>query len=440
MSTPSAAIDPQNELVAASRERAVSSLSSRERLTHGLTAALFVVVAAGLAAVDLRQSESAWLLALLFVTAVALASRVELEVGSGFASPEELVLIPMLFALPAGWVPAIVAIGLVLGQLPSYLRGRVPTQRIIVSIGNASSTLAPALVFLLLYDPSAGPGEWAALTAVAVCAQFVGDGAISIAREYFALGVEPRTLLRPLGWIFFVDACLASVGFAASLAGSQWTAAYLLPLPLLLLTRLFAHERSDRVSHALELSAAYRGTAFMLGDVVEADDAYTGSHSRSVVDLAVVVADRLELDARSRHLTELTALLHDVGKIRIPKSIINKKGPLTDEEWILIKTHTIHGEQLLSRVGGLLTEVGHIVRSCHERYDGRGYPDGLAGEAIPMVARIVFCCDAFNAMTTTRSYSSAMSIDEARRELIQNRGTQFDPNVVDAILAVVAAA
>ena len=438
MSSRSAAIDPQTELVAASRERAVSGLSPRERLTHGLTAILFVVVAAGLAAGDLPQSETAWLLTLLFVVSVALASRIELEVGSGFASPEELVLIPMLFALPAGWVPAVVALGLVSGQLPSYLRGRVPTQRIIVSIGNASSTLSPALVFLLFYDPNASPGEWAALTAVALGAQFVGDGAISIAREYFALSVEPRTLLRPLGWIFFVDACLAPIGFAASLAGSEWTPAYLLPLPLLLLTRLFAHERSDRVSHTLELSAAYRGTAFLLGDVVEADDAYTGAHSRSVVDLAVAVADRLELDARSRHLTELTALLHDVGKIKIPKSIINKKGPLTDEEWILIKAHTIHGERLLSQVGGLLTEVGHIVRSCHERYDGRGYPDGLAGDAIPIVARIVFCCDAFNAMTTTRSYRAAMSTDEARSQLIQNRGTQFDPNAVDAILAVVA--
>jgi HD-GYP domain-containing protein (c-di-GMP phosphodiesterase class II) len=84
--------------------------------------------------------------------------------------------------------------------------------------------------------------------------------------------------------------------------------------------------------------------------------------------------------------------------------------------------------------------VGHIVRSCHERYDGRGYLDGLAGEAIPIVARIVFCCDAFDAMTTTRSYRAAMTTDEARRELIQNRGTHFDPNVVGAILGVTAAA
>ncbi len=262
----------------------------------------------------------------------------------------------MLFALRPGQVPAAVALGLVLGQLPSYVRGRVPTQRIIVAIGNASYTLAPALVFVLFYDRSGGAGEWAAVTAVAVCAQFICDGLISTVREYFAVGVDARSLVRPLGWIFFVDACLAPVGFAASLAGLVWTPAYLLPVPLLLLTRLFAHERSDRVSHALELSAAYRGTALLLGDVVEADDAYTGAHSRNVVDLAVAVADRLGLDARSRHLAELTALLHDVGKIKIPKAIINKEGPPTAEEWAIIEMHTIDGEQLLSQVGGLLTE------------------------------------------------------------------------------------
>jgi HD-GYP domain-containing protein (c-di-GMP phosphodiesterase class II) len=438
VSTPSAAVDLQTELVAASRERVVSSLSRRERLTHGSTAFLFVIAAASLAAHDLPSSGGLSLLAALLVASVALASRVELEIGSGFAAPVELVVVPMLFALPAGHIPAAVALGLVLGQLPSYLRGKVPTQRIIVAIGNASYTLAPALVFMLFYDRSAGPGEWAAVTGVALCAQFIGDGAISTAREYFAVGVEPRSLLRPLVWIFFVDACLAPVGFAASLAGSLWTPAYLLPLPLLLLTRLFAHERSDRVSHALELSAAYRGTAFLLGDVVEADDAYTGAHSRNVVDLAVAVSDHLGLDARSRHLAELTALLHDVGKIRIPKTIINKEGPLTADEWAIVRLHTIDGEQLLSQVGGLLTEVGRIVRSCHERYDGRGYPDGLAGAEIPIVARIVYCCDAFNAMTTTRSYRAAMSAARAREELIQNRGTQFDPTVVDAILAVTA--
>jgi len=439
VSTSSAAVDLQTELVAASRERVASRLSQRELLTHGSSAFLFVIVAASLAVRDAPSGHGAWLLAPLFVAAIALASRVELEVGSGFASPVELVAIPMLLALPAGQVPAAVALGLVFGQLPSYARGRVPTERIVVAVGNASYTLPLAIVFVLYFDRSAGASEWAAVTAAAVCAQFIGDAAISTAREYFAVGVKPRSLIKPLAWIFFVDACLAPVGFAAGVAGSLWPPAYLLPLPLLLLTRLFAQERAKRLSHTLELSTAYRGTAFLLGDVIEADDAYTGAHSRSVVDLAVAVADHVGLDARSRHLTELTALLHDVGKIGIPKTIINKKGPLRDQEWAIIRMHTIEGERLLSQVGGLLTEVGKIVRSCHEQYDGRGYPDGLAGGEIPIVARIVCCCDAFNAMTTTRSYRAAMSPTEARAELKQNRGTQFDPDVVDAILAVTTA-
>lgn len=425
--------------MAASRERVASRLSQRELLTHGATAFLFVIVAASLAVHDAPSADGAWLLAPLFVAAIALASRVELEVGSGFASPVELVVIAMLLALPAGQVPVAVALGLVFGQLPSYLLGRVPTERIVVAVGNASYTLTPAIVFVLFFDRSAGASEWAAVTAAAVCAQFMADAAISTAREYFALGVKPRTLIKPLAWIFFVDSCLASVGFAAGVAGSLWSPAYLLPLPLLLLARLFAHERAERLSHVLELSTAYRGTAFLLGDVVEADDAYTGAHSRAVVELAVAVADHVGLDARSRQLTELTALLHDVGKIGIPNTIINKKQPLTDKERAIIRMHTIQGQRLLSQVGGLLTEVGQIVRSCHERYDGRGYPDGLASDQIPMIARIVCCCDAFNAMTTTRSYRAAMSPAEARVELRQNRGTQFDPDVVDAILAVTTA-
>ena len=434
MSAETAAIDIQTELVGASRERVATRLSSPERLTHGITAVAFLAIAAFLAAVAPPLDAPQWLLLPVFVAAIGVGSRIELEVGSGFTSPVELVVIPMLFALPAGVVPVAVASGLVCGQLPSYVRGRAPLQRIIVSIGNASYTIAPTIVFMVGYDSNAGVGEWAALTAFAVCAQFVGDGLISTLREYFAVGVDPRSLLRPLAWIFFVDACLAPAAFAASVAGSLWAPAYVLPLPLLLLARFFAKERADRLSHALELSAAYRGTAFLLGDVVEADDVYTGEHSRDVVEMTAAVAERMQLDSRSKHLAELTALLHDVGKIKIPNEIINKKGPLTDTEREIVNRHTIEGQELLSRVGGLLTEVGQIVRSCHERYDGRGYPDGLAGEAIPTVARIVCCCDAFNAMVTNRPYRPAMSVEDARAELLANRGTQFDPAVVDALL------
>jgi HD-GYP domain-containing protein (c-di-GMP phosphodiesterase class II) len=142
------------------------------------------------------------------------------------------------------------------------------------------------------------------------------------------------------------------------------------------------------------------------------------------------------LAPREKRIAEFTALLHDVGKIRVPPEIINKPGPLDPEERAIINTHTIEGEQLLKRVGGLLEEVGHVVRSCHERWDGGGYPDGLAREEIPLIARIVCCCDAFNAMTTDRSYRKSIGRDAAVAELLANRGTQFDPDVVDAVVAL----
>jgi hypothetical protein len=121
---------------------------------------LFLITAASLAVLDAPAGHREWFLAPLFVITIALASRVELEVGSGFASPVVLVVIPMLFALPAGHVPVAVALGLVLGQLPAYIRGRVPTERIIVAIGNASYTLAPAIVFMLFYrERTQGPAN-----------------------------------------------------------------------------------------------------------------------------------------------------------------------------------------------------------------------------------------------------------------------------------------
>ena len=170
--------------------------------------------------------------------------------------------------------------------------------------------------------------------------------------------------------------------------------------------------------------------------MVEADDAYTGSHSKDVVELTLAVVDQLGLSASERRDAEFAALLHDIGKVRVPNEIINKPGRLTPEERAIIDRHTIEGERMLLKVGGLLGEIGRIVRSCHERYDGSGYPDGLAAEKIPAIARIVACCDAFNAMTSDRSYRKALPFEEARAELRRERGRQFDPRVVDALVAV----
>jgi putative nucleotidyltransferase with HDIG domain len=196
-------------------------------------------------------------------------------------------------------------------------------------------------------------------------------------------------------------------------------------------------DRSNRIVGPALSNGTARGTAHLLADVVEADDAYTAAHSRHVVQLAIEVARVLGLDAAATRRVELGALLHDVGKLAVPDAILNKRGALTELEWAIMKQHTAIGERMLRAAGRELAEIAPIVRSSHERVDGRGYPDGLAGEAIPMEARIVACCDAYSAMTTDRPYRAAMPAADAKAELWRCAGTQFDARVVDALVSAI---
>jgi putative nucleotidyltransferase with HDIG domain len=209
-------------------------------------------------------------------------------------------------------------------------------------------------------------------------------------------------------------------------------------VPLLALLGIFSRERRARMESLQELNGAYR-TALVLGDVIKADDGYTGEHSNGVVELAMEVGEKLGLDATQRRNLEFGALLHDIGKVVIPKEIINKPGKLNSDEWTIVKTHTIEGQRMLDRVGGFMREVGRIVRSHHERWDGTGYPDAIPGPEIPVESRIISCCDAYNAMTTTRAYRNALPADVALAELKHHAGTQFDPLVVAALLDVIHA-
>jgi HD-GYP domain-containing protein (c-di-GMP phosphodiesterase class II) len=252
------------------------------------------------------------------------------------------------------------------------------------------------------------------------------------------MGVRPGLQPPLLGWVALIDVLLSPVGLLAAIASVDAPYTVLLLLPLLGVFAVFAAERRARLSQSLELSRAYRGTTLLLGDVLEADDEYTGVHSQGVVGLSVAVADAMGLSSSERRRVEFGALLHDVGKIAVPKHIINKPGPLTDDEWIVVKTHTIEGQRMLDRVGGLLSDVGRIVRSSHERWDGGGYPDGLAADQIPLGATIVSCCDAFNAMTTDRPYRPARPVEEALEELRAGSGTQFNPAVVEELTKIVA--
>ena len=147
---------------------------------------------------------------------------------------------------------------------------------------------------------------------------------------------------------------------------------------------------------------------------------------------------RLGLEAHELKRLELGALFHDIGKIGIPARILAKAGPLTPEERALVETHPILGERILAPIEQL-GEVRLIVRCAHEHYDGTGYPDHLTGEQIPLESRIVLACDAFHAMTTDRPYRKSLGVDEAKRRLVEASGTQFDPQVVDALLRVLDA-
>jgi len=433
--TTSPALDPDAQrVIEEQRARRLSRLPTRDRAALVVSLGLFLTVAAALAVLLPSHRSPSAVSVVLLLAAYAVAFRLDFEVGSGSAVPTQLILVPMLFLLPTGAVPLAVAAGILLGSAPEYARGTLHIERVFLRLQDSWYAVGPALVLGLAGEGSPDLRRWPIYLA-ALGAQFTLDYGSTAVRQWAILGVPPRNHLRTMASVWVIDAGLAPVGLAVAFASTRSSAGVLLALPLVALLAVFARERRVRIDHELELRDAYRGTAFLLGDVVEADDAYTGEHSRDVVELTLAVADELGLSSRERRDAEFAALLHDVGKVRVPNEIINKPGKLTPEERAIIERHTIEGEQMLLRVGGLLGEIGRIVRACHEKYDGTGYPDRVAGEDIPIIARIVACCDAFNAMTSDRSYRKALPVSEAIAELRRSSGSQFDPRVVDALLA-----
>ena len=430
-----AAIDlDSTALVEEARAWGTRRFGGRDLAASLVVGGLFLGVAIPLALLLSSPRHPSALLVLALVVGYALVGRVEFEVGSGVAVPTQLVLVPMLFLLPLGLVPLCVTAALGLHALLDRRSLRRYVERLPLRLVNSWHAIGPVAVLAAFADPVFSWAQWP-VYAGALAAQFVLDFASVAGRQILAGRFSPAPQARYMGTVYLVDAGLAPIALLLVATGHVW--APVLALPLVALLSVFARERQVRIDHALELGHAYRGTALLLGDVVEADDAYTGSHSRDVVDLVLAVADELRLSSLDRRNAEFAALLHDVGKVRIPSRIINKPGPLTPEERAVIETHTVEGQRMLERVGGLLAEVGRIVRSCHERFDGAGYPDGLAGAEIPRIARIVCCCDAFSAMTTDRPYRKARPPEEALAELRRCSGTHFDPDVVEALARVV---
>lgn len=226
-------------------------------------------------------------------------------------------------------------------------------------------------------------------------------------------------------WISFVMLALLGYVLARVVHSTGWIGAVLLAAPFVIARKTF------RVY--LELSAAYADTVRSLVQALEAKDPYTRGHSERVARYSKAMAMRLSYSPASVERVEIAALLHDVGKVGIPESTLSKAGPLTSAEYDEIREHPTKGESVLLEVE-FLADIAPIVAAHHERMDGTGYPSGVRGEEIPDEARILAVADAFDAMTSSRPYRSALAVDSAVIELRSVAGTQLDETAVDALV------
>lgn len=228
-------------------------------------------------------------------------------------------------------------------------------------------------------------------------------------------GVPNNMALGSLGFIIAV--LYISVGVYGVL---------LLWIPLLLARYSFQQYLDIRAGHLETIQA--------LALALDAKDPYTRGHSERVAEYAVQIATEMRLSHSEVEMVRYAGVLHDIGKIGISDAVLNKVGRLTDAEFELIQAHTTIGAHVVKPVG-FLRGVSKVIRHHHERYDGRGYPDGLKGEEIPLAARILAVADAFDAMTSDRVYRAGLNREEAELELLKGRGTQFDPQVVDVFVS-----
>ncbi len=205
------------------------------------------------------------------------------------------------------------------------------------------------------------------------------------------------------------------------------------------LARLIADqiERDYLQQERQRLLAETAGVTALIA-AVEARDSYTGEHSRFVVDLATRVAEHMGVPREALAEVQQVALLHDIGKLAVPDAVLNKPGPLDPDEWTAMREHPEIGARIVGAIPEL-THLGPSIRAEHERWDGRGYPDGLAGRAIPVASRIVFVCDAYHAMTSNRPYRRALTQEDAMEEIRSAAGSQFCPETARALSELLSA-
>lgn len=241
----------------------------------------------------------------------------------------------------------------------------------------------------------------------------------------------PRAVFNSIAWSVPSLIAMAFVGYllAQVLAINVWA------FPLFVFPLIVARQMYQGYA---ELSGAYADTVRSLVGALEAKDPYTRGHSERVAAYAVQVGHELRLDRSLIEKLEYAALLHDLGKLSLPTPVLSKASALTDDEFDQVRRHPIRGADMVERIPPL-RGLAVFVRGHHERFDGGGYPDGVAGADIALVSRVLAVADAFDAMTTTRAYRNALDFGAAEAELVREAGKQFDPDVVSAFLVARAA-
>jgi hypothetical protein len=371
--------------------------------------------------------------ATLFALTLALQMFSVQVYGRGSVSVSAIGILASAFLFDTGTTMAIA----VLAATAQWVRRRHALHKGVFDAANfALAAAAASLVFQAL-------GEWRLLGAVVAGAVFavINNGLLCLVMSWAERVPWTTIWFERFHWARFHFALFGPVAFAATIAyeqvGTPGLVAFTLPPALMILSVRQYLERTtaavEEIRQAnLNLRRAHKDTIAALSRSMEAKDLYTGGHTERVAAVAVGLARRLGFRDDDLEAIEIGALLHDIGKIGVPGEVLRKAGPLNDDEWELIKTHPVISDYILSELD-LHPFVRQCARSSHERIDGKGYPDGLSGEDIPLPARIVFVADALDALTSTRSYRPARPMLAALAEIRDHAGTQFCPRVVAAL-------
>jgi putative nucleotidyltransferase with HDIG domain len=407
-----------------------------ERVASFIAAlAALVSVALAVAAPELARmvSEQPVRVATLLVLTLVLQMFSVQVYGRGSVSVSAIGILASAFLLNTGSAMAIA----VAAALAQWLRRRGQLYKAVFDAANFALSVAAAS---LIFHAVPQPRLLAALLAGLAYAG-INNGLLC-----FVMSLSEQVSCRSIWferfhWARFHFALFGPVALAGSIAyeqiGVAGLVAFALPPALMILSVRQYLERTtaavEEIREAnLQLRRAHRDTIAALSRSMEAKDVYTGGHTERVATLAVALARELGYRNGELEAIEIGALLHDIGKIGIPEQILRKDGPLTEAEWDVIKTHPLVSDYILSELD-LHPFVRQCARSSHERIDGTGYPDQLAGNDVPMPARIIFVADAYDALTTTRSYRPARPPIVALAEIRANSGTQFCPRVVAAL-------